>query len=368
MTYQHDDGSLILAQWAEHTGQDADRSTVQVRLGPGPQPMYGTEATGRTLVGNGFLGVDLISVPPGKGFAPHTHPGDHLLIVVGGYGTITVEGTIYPTEAGQVYMVEGAVPHAVSARPDSPHVILAVGAPHRDISAADRAALTEYSAVAADLGRMRCLVCPGSPTGTAAELAATGCRHAPADAGLRKPLLVGLAPRPELADSPPFLATVGGERLEQYLRLGPGRLLDALDTINLSPEPIADWSRVSTVTWQEFAVHRILPNIGGRVVLLAGETVTAAVARAEVPVHRCAVIGHDLINHTPTPWLAVHIPHPRAMSKELAASAATQATLEIAVQMARTGPAYPDKGWSQGDVEAINEAIARTTGEYLRNA
>lgn len=366
MTYLHDDGSLILAHWADFLAQGPDHSDLRVDLNPRDHHMYGTTATGQPLVSNGYLGADLISVPPGGGFAPHTHPGDHLLVVVAGYGTITVEGRIYPTEAGQIYMVEGAVPHAVSARPDSPHVILAIGAPHREIGAADRAALTEYSAVAADLGHLQCLVCIGSPSGTPDELRASGCRHVPLDLGLTRPLLVGLAPRADLLKTPPFVGTVGGQRLEQYLRLEPGRLLDALDTINLSAEPVDDWSRVPLLTWQALAEQRVVPNVWGRVVLLAGDTVTDAVARTPIPVHRAAVM------HTTDPyqsWLAIHLPHPRSMSKEVTASAETQATLEVAVQMALTGPAGgTHHGWSDRDADAVNGAITRITAEYLREA
>lgn len=364
MTYLHDDGTLILARWADHLAQGPEHSDLRVALGHRDHQMYGTSATGQPLVSNGYLGADLIAVPPGGGFAPHTHPGDHLLVVVGGYGTITVEGRIYPTEAGQIYMVEGAVPHAVSARPDSPHVILAIGAPHREIGAADRAALTEYTAVAADLGALQCLVCVGSPSGTPDELRATGCRHVPLDLGHGKPLLVGLAPYKDDPTRPAFIGTMGGHRLEQYLRLEQGHLLDAVDTVNLSPDPVDDWSRVSVVTWQALADQYVVPHVWGRVVLLAGDTVTDAVARTPIPEDRAAVM------HLPDPaqsWLAIRIPHPRSMSTEITASAETQATLEVAVQMARTGPA-DRRGWTDRDADAINGAITRITGEYLREA
>jgi hypothetical protein len=103
------------------------------------------------------LGGDIVRVPAGGGFVPHTHPGDHILIVLGGRGTITYDGTVYPTLPGQVYMIDGDVPHGVGAITD--HVILAVGSPHKPVDSPERMSPVEYVAVASDLGDMTCLIC-----------------------------------------------------------------------------------------------------------------------------------------------------------------------------------------------------------------
>lgn len=139
-------------------------------------PMAHTEATADPLVTNGALGVDFVRVPAGGGFAPHTHPGDHLLIIVAGFGTVTLDGVIYPTGPGQVYLVPGQHPHAVGAITD--HCILAVGSPHKACDAPDRMTLVDYAAVTAELGRLQCRVC--GIVGTPDQLRSMGCSHPPA--------------------------------------------------------------------------------------------------------------------------------------------------------------------------------------------
>ncbi len=178
---------LKIAQWGTCWGVEEAQalSGVLVDLMPGPTQMLHSTATGLGLVTNGDLGVDLIRLRAGEGFVPHTHPGDHILIVVGGLGTITFDGCVYPTEPGNVYMVGGAVPHAVGAR--TAHAILAVGAPHRAVDDPDRMAPIEYQAVVSEsVGDMTCLACAagehgGSPiTATFPTLLhQIGCTHCP---------------------------------------------------------------------------------------------------------------------------------------------------------------------------------------------
>jgi quercetin dioxygenase-like cupin family protein len=182
-TFTRSDGSLILSQWADGV-EFAGRRWLEVGTGERSHAMSGTTATGEPLVSNGHLGVDLIRVPAGGGFAPHTHVGDHLLIIVAGTGTVAYEGRIYRTQPGQVYLVEGAKPHAVGAVTD--HVLLAVGTPHRAVDATDRQTVVAYEAVAAKLGDLHCELC-----GVSAVLPQTlhdaGCPHCPSrfEAALR---------------------------------------------------------------------------------------------------------------------------------------------------------------------------------------
>jgi quercetin dioxygenase-like cupin family protein len=147
---------LRIARWARDLGVDG-LQLLGVDLGLRPAPMAHSTATGEHLVSNGHLGADIIRLAAGEGFVPHTHPGDHLLIVIGGLGTLIRGGTIYPTRAGDILMVEGEVPHAVGAITD--HVILAVGAPHRAVDAPDRMTPVEYRAVTADIDDLHCLIC-----------------------------------------------------------------------------------------------------------------------------------------------------------------------------------------------------------------
>lgn len=172
------DGSLNIIAWAgvfsnsEHGGDEL----LQIYRGLHERPMAHSLASGTPLVSNGRLGADLIRVRGGTGFEPHTHPGDHLLVVLAGEGTITYKGKVYPTNAGQIYMVEGAVPHAVGAITD--HVIMSIGSPHMPVDSPDRMKPVEYRAVAADLGSLHCLICD-----RAAEfpilLHEVGCLHCP---------------------------------------------------------------------------------------------------------------------------------------------------------------------------------------------
>lgn len=149
-----------------------------VGVGARKVPMKGSAATGTPLVSNGNLGVDVVRVPAGKGFEPHTHPGDHILVVVGGQGTITYDGKVYPTQAGEVYMIDGSVPHGVGARTD--HVILAVGAPHKPVGSDERMAPVEYAAVASATGTLQCLICEREPVAEHPRmLHDEGCPHCP---------------------------------------------------------------------------------------------------------------------------------------------------------------------------------------------
>jgi|SRR5271166_2250794 len=171
---------LPSAKWATRLQESVESETLtdvlEVSLAERPSAMVHSNATGEALLSNGLLGVDTIRVPRGGGFAPHTHPGDHLLIVVGGEGTLTYNGRIWPTEAGEAYMIEGNVPHAVGAVTD--HVILAVGSPHRPIDSPERMSLVDYAEVLSELGSVQCMICHVSADYPAAPHDA-GCSHCP---------------------------------------------------------------------------------------------------------------------------------------------------------------------------------------------
>jgi quercetin dioxygenase-like cupin family protein len=167
---------LQIASWAEPGELVADTQQLMVGLGPRPATLAHSPATGQALASNGQLGVDLIRLEAGKGFQPHTHPGDHVLIVVGGEGTITYDGVVYPTHSGDLYMIDGHVPHAVGARTD--HVILAVGSPHRPVDATDRMEPVEYREVLSALGDLRCLTC-GIESAFPRMLHDVACPHCP---------------------------------------------------------------------------------------------------------------------------------------------------------------------------------------------
>jgi quercetin dioxygenase-like cupin family protein len=100
---------------------------------------------GEKLFTNGVLGVDLVPVPPGSGFPPHVHPGNHLLFCLQGRGTFTLDQTVYEVEPGFLWMVEGGVPHAVGNPFDQPHIVLAFGSPHRELDSPERMTVVEWN-------------------------------------------------------------------------------------------------------------------------------------------------------------------------------------------------------------------------------
>jgi len=148
---------LSIVDFAKLVESTEGASLLQIEHGRRPVKMHGANATGESLVTNGAIGADIIRLPAGYGFSPHTHPGHHVLAVLGGRGTITYAGRVYETTAGQIYLVEGLVPHAVGAISD--HVILAVGSPHRTVDSEERMTLVEYQAVVSPVGDLHCLIC-----------------------------------------------------------------------------------------------------------------------------------------------------------------------------------------------------------------
>lgn len=144
-------------RWAETLGHEPWSETLRVTKGPRPVKMAHSPATGASAGSNGLVGADIIRLNGGDGFVPHTHPGHHVLAVLAGDGLITYGGVVYPTHAGEVYVVEGLVAHGVGAIED--HVILAFGAPHMPVDSPDRMTPVEYRAVLADDAEsMTCLV------------------------------------------------------------------------------------------------------------------------------------------------------------------------------------------------------------------
>ena len=177
VTYLNYDGTLRIVKWAKPGGSGAfGVQDLLVSLAARPIRMAHSPATGQALLSNGQLGVDVIRLAAGEAFTPHTHPGDHLLIVIGGVGTITYDGRIYETHAGEAFLIEGNVPHAVGAI--THHVILAIGSPHRAIDDPDRMSLTPYRAIAAELGDVTCLICNKTAV-YPVMLHTAGCQHCP---------------------------------------------------------------------------------------------------------------------------------------------------------------------------------------------
>ncbi|WP_433242581.1 cupin domain-containing protein [Actinomadura nitritigenes] len=114
-------------------------------------PVHGAPATGLPLhlSGDGHLGADIIHVPAHGQFPVHTHPGHHLLLCLEGHGTITLDDVVHQVRPGDIYMVDGAVPHAVGAG-DREHVLVAIGAPHKPVDSPERMAFTDWAGTLLD--------------------------------------------------------------------------------------------------------------------------------------------------------------------------------------------------------------------------
>ena len=106
-------------------------------------PVHGAPALGIPLHSNGHLGADMLYVRAGDRFPVHTHPGDHLLLCLAGEGTISVGEVTYRVRPGDIYMVDGLVPHAVGAG-DEDHILVAIGAPHKPVQSPERMQFTDW--------------------------------------------------------------------------------------------------------------------------------------------------------------------------------------------------------------------------------
>jgi quercetin dioxygenase-like cupin family protein len=169
---------LDIVTWAKAEVHD-DHTDLRLEHSERPVTLHGAQdATGEALVTNGAVGADIIRLPAGAGFQPHTHPGHHVLTVVAGTGTITYAGRVHETHAGQTYLIEGDVPHAVGAITD--HVILAVGSPHKAIDAEDRMAPVPYEEVVTPFGDLTCMICDLHAVAPA-RLHDVECEHCPCD-------------------------------------------------------------------------------------------------------------------------------------------------------------------------------------------
>jgi quercetin dioxygenase-like cupin family protein len=115
---------------------------VERMLPENGRQVHGAPAKGLPLHTNGNLGADMLFVGAGAQFPVHTHPGDHLLYCLSGRGTITVDQVTYEIFPGDIYMVDGLVPHAVGAITD--HVLVAIGSPHKPVDSPERMKFVDW--------------------------------------------------------------------------------------------------------------------------------------------------------------------------------------------------------------------------------
>lgn len=103
-----------------------------------PVQMAKSDGTALRLLKLGVFAADLIRFAPGKRVATHTHPGNHILVVVSGRGWLTYDGERVALTDGLIYLVPGRVPHAIDAAEDSELTLISIADDHRDAGADDR--------------------------------------------------------------------------------------------------------------------------------------------------------------------------------------------------------------------------------------
>lgn len=95
-------------------------------------------AAGMTVAGH-EIGADLIEMQPGSAFPLHVHPGDHILYVLSGPGIVHVDGVDHWVGTGDTIFIPAEYPHGVKTLSSAPPLVfLAVGCPHKHVSARDR--------------------------------------------------------------------------------------------------------------------------------------------------------------------------------------------------------------------------------------
>ncbi len=152
---------LQKAIWARKVQLSSTLSALAPKEFSAPQIMAKThgQITGEALVSNSDLGADLMFVPGGRGFEPHTHRGHHMIFVISGECTVTLGSDIHRLVAGEVCLIPGNIAHAVTGVTDT--MILATGSsPHMPIAAEDRMDVVSFEVLSAELSeQIRCMGC-----------------------------------------------------------------------------------------------------------------------------------------------------------------------------------------------------------------
>ena len=98
---------------------------------PGIYGRSGVSGLPSALNTHHVMGIDLLDMEPGAAFPLHTHPGAHILYVLEGEGSVTIDGQTFVTRPGDCYFIPGLLPHAVGAIQH--HRLLAIGFPHKEL-------------------------------------------------------------------------------------------------------------------------------------------------------------------------------------------------------------------------------------------
>ena len=80
----------------------------------------------------GSMGVEILYVKPHQSFHAHTHPGYHVLLVLHGAGTFTLDDKTFDTKPGDICEVKPEVAHAVGAKEDGQY-LLSINIPYKAV-------------------------------------------------------------------------------------------------------------------------------------------------------------------------------------------------------------------------------------------
>lgn len=106
----------------------------------GIQMMHSDWTAKPLLLLNNFW-ADLIRFAPGKGVGTHTHPWDHILLVMVWTGRVEYNWVDYELKPWVAYMVPGSVPHAIKAKDEL--VLMSIANEHRPAWSQERLDVVE---------------------------------------------------------------------------------------------------------------------------------------------------------------------------------------------------------------------------------
>jgi quercetin dioxygenase-like cupin family protein len=107
--------------------------------------IHGRRGAAGDLGAGAVMGADLIEMEPGNCFELHSHPGAHVLYVIGGQGSIEIDGQTYAIGEGDSIFVSADLAHGVACDLESggPLRFVSIGFPHRDLATPDRMRLEQ---------------------------------------------------------------------------------------------------------------------------------------------------------------------------------------------------------------------------------
>ena len=100
-------------------------------------PMHGSEAQGISLVKLKNFAADMLKFSPGNKTSLHTHPGNHILFVVEGSGSLLYNNEIYSLTKGICYLVPGAIVHQITAGKEE-LILMSIADDHKSVTSKDR--------------------------------------------------------------------------------------------------------------------------------------------------------------------------------------------------------------------------------------